>query len=788
MSRLPNKPGRAQFQRLEALFHELDQLAAEPRQMRLQALAQNDPDLAAQLRAMFHDNTDTAALHQAASQTQQLLGDALDELSTLGPYRILRELGRGGMGRVYEAEQLQPVQRRVALKVARSSFVATAAKARFYAERQALASLDHPNIASLLDAGSTDDGLLWFAMELVAGETVTDWAARQRLNLRQRIELLLPICDAIQHAHQKGLIHRDIKPANLLVAEQDGQPRPRVIDFGIAKNLTDELADDRQAGAGHTRSGDVLGTPDYMSPEQASLGEMDVDIRSDVFALGLVLHELLLGRHPIAREQRQQMSFGELCRCIHSQQMLVTRQRSDASGAGSIPRDLQLVLQKALALDREQRYASVAALADDLRRHLANEPVQAAPPQLSYRMGKFVRRHRLVVGLAAAASIGLLLLTAVAVFEGRQAALERDRARLQAARAESVMGFLTDMLRSADPANAQGQDVSVRQVLDEAKASLASAELDTVARAGIEETLGTTYLSLGDPEQGQPLVQAASERLLQTLGPLDPRYLQVRHAEARFAIYQGRYRDAVAMLEPLLQARQQVLGVHMDTASTMHNLAYAYAELGQIEQALALDLQQLDMVTALAGADSEEALITLSSVGHGYTELGRFDDAHAVFTRVLAGHRKNLGALHPMTLSVQHNLAYLASRNGALQQAEQDYLDVIDARLKVLGELHAQTLNSMSNLGELYVSMQRFDAARLWLQRALRGREDMLGAAHPDTISSRLAMAKLLHAQGDLAAALAAVREVQSYAEQTLGADSEPCRMARQLLQQWQHG
>ena len=446
------------------------------------------------------------------------------------------------------------------------------------------------------------------------------------------------------------------------------------------------------------------------------------------------------------------------------------------------------MLQKALANDREHRYGSVAALADDLRRYLANEPVQAAPPQFSYRAGKFVRRHRLVVGLATAAAIGLLLLTAVAVFEGRQAALERDRARLQAARAESVMGFLSDMLRSANPANAQGQDVSVRQVLDEANATLSSAELDPVARATLEETLGTTYLSLGDAAQGQPLVQAASQRVLEALGPLDPFYLYMRHAEARFANYQGRYEDAVAMLEPLLQARKQVLGVHMDTASTMHNLAYAYAELGQIEKALALDLQQLDMVTSLSGADSEDALITLSSVGHGYTQLGRLDDAHEVFSRVLNGHRKNLGELHPMTLSVQHNLAFLASRRNDMDAAEQDYLAVINARIRVLGEQHAQTLNSMSNLGELYLSMQRLDEAEQWLQRALTGRMAMLGEAHPDTLSSRLGVAKLLHAKGNMAAALAAVREVYGFAEQALGADSNPCRKAKELLQQWQRG
>jgi eukaryotic-like serine/threonine-protein kinase len=783
---MPTQRTAEQFLRLETLFHELQALPPVQQKTRLEQLELDSPELVAELRAMLASNTDTAVFSQAVDQVQDLLGDALDGLTSLGPYRIMRELGRGGMGRVFEAEQEQPVSRRVALKVARPTLVAEAVQARFIAERQALALLDHPNIAKLFDAGSTEDGLLWFAMELVAGEPINDWADREQLSLRARIELMLPVCDAIQHAHQKGLIHRDIKPANLLVSEQDEQARPRVIDFGIAKNLAAELAPQNE----QTRVGDVLGTPEYMSPEQASLGEVDVDIRSDVYALGLVLHVLLLGYHPLAVQAQQQISFGAMCRHIREQTIQVPRQRhsGETHAQRVIERDLQRVLQKALANDREHRYGSVAALADDLRRYLANEPVQAAPPQFSYRAGKFVRRHRLVVGLATAAASGLLLLTAVVVFEGRQAALERDRARLQAARAESVMGFLSDMLRSANPANAQGQDVSVRQVLDEANATLSSADLDPVARATLEETLGTTYLSLGDAAQGQPLVQAASQRVLEALGPLDPFYLYMRHAEARFANYQGRYEEAVAMLEPLLQARKQVLGVHMDTASTMHNLAYAYAELGQVEKALALDLQQLDMVTSLSGADSEDALITLSSVGHGYTQLGRLDEAHAVFSRVLKGHRKNLGEMHPMTLSVQHNLAFLASRRNDMDAAEQDYLAVINARIRVLGEQHAQTLNSMSNLGELYLTMQRLDEAEQWLQRALTGRMAMLGEAHPDTLSSRLGVAKLLHAKGNMAAALAAVREVYGFAEQALGADSNPCRKAKELLQQWQRG
>lgn len=444
------------FARLEALFHELVDLDTSEQSRRLRELEDSDPDIVQDLKGMLNETL--------AGQREQLDGliDIAGQLNDsggsvpedIGPYRIVRLLGQGGMGQVYEAEQSEPVKRRVALKLARGGLLSEAARVRFLAERQSLALLDHPNIAKIFDAGSTAGGQLWFVMELVHGQPITRWSAEKKLTVHQCIELFLPICEAVQHAHQKGVIHRDIKPSNLLVIDDGAIGQPRVIDFGIAKTIavTDEEPDYA------TRVGEALGTPQYMSPEQALLGEVDVDTRSDVFALGLVLHEMLVGRLPIAADTLRTASFGEICRRVREDPPALPsrlqRGRGAAARSSQLKGDLDLVLMKALAKDREQRYDSAAALAEDLQRFLEDQPVHAAPPSLMYRTRKFVRRNRALVGAAAVVVMALLVATIVSglgLVEARKseqkalaAAHEADRARNEAeqslARAEFFLG------------------------------------------------------------------------------------------------------------------------------------------------------------------------------------------------------------------------------------------------------------------------------------------------------------------------------------------------------------
>jgi len=444
------------FARLEALFHDLVDLDPSEQSRRLRALEDSDPDIVQELKGMLDETL--AAQREQLDGLMDLAGQLNESGASvpedIGPYRIIRLLGQGGMGQVYEAEQSEPVKRRVALKLARGELLSEAARVRFLAERQNLALLDHPNIAKIFDAGSTAGGQLWFVMELVHGQPITRWSVEKKLTAHQCIELILPICDAVQHAHQKGVIHRDIKPSNLLVIDDGAIGQPRVIDFGVAKTIaaTDEEPDYA------TRIGEALGTPQYMSPEQASLGEVDVDTRSDVYALGLVLHEMLVGRLPIASDTLRTASFGEICRRVREEAPGLPSRLQPGRGAAAKPSqltgDLDLVLMKALAKDREQRYESAAAFAEDLQRFLIDQPVRAAAPGLMYRARKFVRRNRALVAAAAVVVAALLVATVVSglgLVEARKAeqralaaAQEADRARDEAeqslARAQFFLG------------------------------------------------------------------------------------------------------------------------------------------------------------------------------------------------------------------------------------------------------------------------------------------------------------------------------------------------------------
>jgi serine/threonine protein kinase/formylglycine-generating enzyme required for sulfatase activity len=355
----------------------------------------------------------------------------------IGPYRILEQVGHGGMGEVYAAEQVEPVVRRVALKVIRRGMDSAQVVVRFEAERQALARMSHPNVAQVFDGGTMADGRPYFVMEYVAGESITDYCDRHRLSTRERVALFIAVCEGVQHAHQKGLIHRDLKPSNLLVMQRDGEPVAKVIDFGVARATTGRLVDRTL----QTMVGQIVGTLDYMSPEQADPNGMDVDTRSDIYSLGVVLYQLLSGLLPFDLSSTDGLRFSEVQRAICSQEAVKpsTRLRRESGSATAIALahgtdervlvrqlagDLDWICMKALEKDPARRYASVSELAQDLRRHLAHEPVLAGRPGVLYRARKFVRRHR--VGVTAGAA---LIVVALAGLGGIAAARLETAAR-----------------------------------------------------------------------------------------------------------------------------------------------------------------------------------------------------------------------------------------------------------------------------------------------------------------------------------------------------------------------
>ncbi|MEO1087551.1 MAG: serine/threonine-protein kinase, partial [Acidobacteriota bacterium] len=417
-------------------------------------------------------------------------GPTLRAGDTVGPYVVLDRLGEGGFGVVYRAEQREPLERQVALKIIRPGLSSRDVLARFDAERQALALMDHPSIARVLDAGATAAGAPYFAMELVRGSTLTEYVSRSSSTLRQRLRLFLDVCRALQHAHQKGVVHRDLKPSNVLVqSADDGGVTPKVIDFGIAKALIGRLTD-RTLDSARYR---VLGTPAYMSPEQAR-GDLDIDTRSDVYALGALLYELVGGQPPFTSDELATLGFSEVLRTIIDVEPPPPSTRADG-----VPRELDWIVGKAIEKDRARRYASASELAADIERFLDCEAVLAGPVSRGYRLRKFVARHRLPVALA-----GLLFVALIAGIAGTglgllEASKQRDVAKLEASRARAATDFLVETVALADPEVALDPELSVRTLLDQAAARLDDGTRgQPAAEARVRSALGRAYESQGE--------------------------------------------------------------------------------------------------------------------------------------------------------------------------------------------------------------------------------------------------------------------------------------------------
>jgi serine/threonine protein kinase len=387
--------------------------------------------------------------------------------SRIGPYKLLQQIGEGGMGTVYMAEQDKPVRRRVALKIIKPGMDSGQVVARFEAERQALAMMDHPNIARVLDGGTTEAGRPYFVMDLVKGITITEYCDKEKLSPRQRLELFIPVCAAIQHAHQKGIIHRDVKPSNVLVTLIDGKPVPKVIDFGVAKAIDQRLTERTL----FTQFGAIVGTPEYMSPEQAELSGLDVDTRSDIYSLGVLLYELLTGSTPLERDKLRAAGYAEILRRIkeeeppkpstrisHSGNRLTTIAATRATEPTRLTKlvrgELDWIVMKSLAKERNRRYETASGFARDVERYLAGDPVDAGPPSALYRMRKYARKHRGPLAAGVAFAVLLLASTIVSASLAIRAMRAESTAREQAAIAQAVNDFLQqDLLGQADVDN-----------------------------------------------------------------------------------------------------------------------------------------------------------------------------------------------------------------------------------------------------------------------------------------------------------------------------------------------
>jgi serine/threonine protein kinase len=745
----------------------------------------------------------------------------------VGPYKLLQQIGEGGMGVVYMAEQEQPVRRKVALKIIKPGMDSKQVVARFEAERQALAMMDHANIARVFDAGTTESGRPYFVMELVHGVPITTYCDENQLTPRERLELFVPVCNAIQHAHQKGIIHRDIKPSNILVTMYDDKPVPKVIDFGVAKAVEQRLTEKSL----FTQYGALVGTFEYMSPEQAEMNAFGVDTRSDIYALGVLLYELLTGSTPLERRRLREAAFDEIRRIIKEAEpqrpsvrlstsgtlakVAAARKTEPAKLSRLMRGDLDWVVMRCLEKDRSRRYDTASSLAKDVERFLKDEPVEARPPSMTYKLRKLFRRNKAAVLTAAIVAAALVLGTAISAWQairatraeaeargaGEQAAKARDRAlaaeakamienetaqaaeakaKTQKETAQAALDFLwRDMRSQTIPLLDSDNDLKVRTMLDRVTARLEQGSgKPPLVEASIRQMIGQLYLDIGGGDVARKHLQWALEVQRRELGEEDPQTLATMHSLGECLFRMGgpvsaEAKEASGILDRTLELRRRVLGDdHRDTLATMR-WAAVVCTFADDEKRGRLFAEAVETGTRRYPND-RETLWAMDDYGGYLAWHGKFDQAKDLLARCL-DRCKPFVDQDPLPVLVRQRLCEASLWQNDLAGAELHGNEALKG-VRILGDRYAFRADVIADLARVYQMQGRWDKAAPLIDELqatgataialeLRGRallaekkyaeaEEPLRESMKMNASNRLAVVEYYFAQRELGASL----------------------------------
>ncbi len=687
----------------------------------------------------------------------------------IGRYRILRKLDEGGMGTVYQAEQDKP-RRVVALKVIRPGRMSAQHLRRFEHESQILGRLQHPGIAQIYEAGTADNGAglqPFFAMEYIAdAKPITEYAATKKLGTRERMELVARSCDAVQHAHQKGVIHRDLKPDNILV---DPSGQPKILDFGVAKATESDI----QATTMHTDVGQLVGTLSYMSPEQVIADPLELDVRSDVYALGVVLYELL----------SQRMPYDVSGKPIHEAARMIREQEpTRLSVVSKVFRgDVETVVAKALEKDKTRRYQSAGELAADIRRYLASEPIVARPASTFYQVRKFAQRNQAFVIAVAVVFVVMLSATGVSAWLAVRATRaeritkqERDRAQIETVKAEQTTKVVQRILGGIDPYQAEGLDTTLLQrILKQAEARIGTELADQPeVEAAIRLTLGRAYRELASFDLSEQNLRRADELLTKQRGDRDRQTLDARTALLALLERMGRHQECVDSGRAVVETCRTALGEDApETLDAMTRLGACLLRVGRYPESETCFRKALAGQREHLGPEAGETLVTMGALAQTLKYEQKFVEAEKLAQTVYDVRRRTLGDDAPVVYESMHRLAAVWQGMKKYEQAEDYYRKALDGMSRLIGPERQATLTMRNNLGALLSDMERHSEAEVIYRENLQMRRRALGPDHPETHYSIQNVGDSLRMQGRLDEAEPFLREALEGRLRTLGPD-----------------